>query len=489
MGNIVGSNQLRVRIASGTTTFVYFTATGTAGAGANLDIVPNSQPVTQGTSLVVTAALTDQYGNVKSGDVVTIAITDSPDGTLSSNGADPNPTSTINAFTRSGTTDAAGHITVLYNAPGSVPLSDVVDASSGVITQGSVVNSVYTTTASGATNLRITFVGPSTKPANQTYQFLVEAIDGNSNVDANNTSTVTLTPEVGGNLTFSLTDFGSTVTSVPLVAGARTVYGRGTVAGDWDITASTGGLGSDTKVVTITDTGVIDHYAVSTVSSIVAGVLFDVTVEARDVFDNRVLGANNAVTLEAYDDINPVVAQASLLDPSATLASGRVTVAETYNKAEAIRVRASASGKEGFSGIVTVSAAGPYRIAKISGDNTVVAGATQPLTAQVLDAFDNPVNGALVSFVVLGGGGSPSQPTATTNPSGQASVTLTTGTTVGSNTVKATILDENPAGLERVDYLVTTVPGPVASFTVTPASFSLDRRDVGGAQRDRLRHP
>ena len=141
--------------------------------------------------------------------MVTIAITDSPDGTLSSNGADPNPTSTINAFTRSGTTDAAGHITVLYNAPGSAPLSDVVDASSGAITQGSVVNSVYTTTASGATNLRITFVGPSTKPANQTYQFLVEAIDGNSNVDATNTSTVTLTPEVGGNLTFSLTDFGS----------------------------------------------------------------------------------------------------------------------------------------------------------------------------------------------------------------------------------------------------------------------------------------
>lgn len=474
MGTTAGLNRLRALIASGTITSVDFTATGTPGAGTNLDIAPDTKAVTQGTFEVVTATLTDTFGNVKSGEVVTIAITDAPDGTLASNPLDPNPTSPINSITRSGTTDAAGHISVRFNAPLSAPVSDVVDASTASILQSSVVDAVYTTTASGATNLRITFVGPSTRPANQSFQFLVEAVDGNNNVDPGNSSTVTLTPEAGGNVTFSLTDFGATVTQATLVNGAATVYARGTVAGDWDVTTSTGGLGSDTEVVTVTDTGVIDHYAVTTVASVVAGVLFDVTVEAEDVYDNRVLGANNSVTLQAYDDISPVLAQALLLVPNATLASGRVTVAETYTKAEAIRVRASASGKEGFSSIVTVGAAPAHHIVKISGDAIgIIAGADQILTAQVLDAYDNPVESELVTFVTLLGGGSPSPGSASTDPSGLVSTTFTTGITIGNNRLKATIGDENPVGLERIEYLVSTIPGPVASFQVTPASYSL----------------
>ena len=95
---------------------------------------------------------------------------------------------------RWGNTDAAGQITVRFRAPGTAGLANTVDASTTTIGQGSVTDAVYTTTASGATNLRITFVGPATADAGQTFEFLVEAVDGTQNVDATNTSTVTLTP-------------------------------------------------------------------------------------------------------------------------------------------------------------------------------------------------------------------------------------------------------------------------------------------------------
>ncbi|MCI0451457.1 MAG: Ig-like domain-containing protein, partial [Candidatus Latescibacteria bacterium] len=477
LGTIAGLNRLRARIASGSITSVDFTATGTPGQGTSIVITPVSKSVTVNSTEVVTATLRDQFNNLKPGERVDILIKadgDSPDGTMLANGADPNPTTFIGPTSRYGTTDANGRITVIYQAPNSAGVSDSLDAFTVNVGQGSVTDAVYTTTASGATNLRITFVGPSTRPADQTFQFLVEAIDGNDNVDPTNTSLVTLTPEVGGGLTFSETDFGPTVTQITLVNGAKTVYGRGTFAGDWDITTTGGGLGDDTEIVTITDTGEIDHYAVSTVPSVIAGVVFDVTVEAQDIHNNRVMGATNAVTLEAFDDVANNPAQALLLDPSATLVAGRVTVAETYTKAEAIRVRASASGDEGFSGVVNVSAAAAHRIAKISGDAAgIIAGANQALVAQVLDQYDNPVNNALVTFTVLDGGGSPSPPTDNTDATGHASTTLTTGTIVDDNRIKATIGDENPPSLERVEFLVSTIPGPVASFQVTPASFSL----------------
>lgn len=467
-------NRLRARIASGTITSFDFTATGVAGSGINLDITPNSKAVTQGTFEVVTATLTDVHGNPKSGERIDIVIKSGLNGTLAEDPVDPGTTTALNPQARYGSTDATGRVTVRWVAPGGAGLADVIDASTAGVPQSSVVDATYTTNASGATNLRITFVGPSTRPANVTYQFLVEAVDGNNNVDPTNISTIDLTPEVGGNLTFSLTDFGATVTQVALVNGTRTVYGRGTATGEWDITAAGGGLGADTEVVTITDTGVIDHYAVTTVPSVVAGVVFDVTVEAQDVYNNRVLGANNVVTLEAYDDVANTPAQALLLDANATLASGRVTVAETYSKAEAIRVRASASGDEGFSGVVTVSAAPAYRIAKVSGDGAgIVAGANRVLVGQVLDQFDNPVANAPVSFVMLEGGGAPVPSSASTDVNGNVSTTYTTGITVDDNRIKATIGDENPPSLERVEYLVSTIPGPVASLQVTPASYSL----------------
>lgn len=468
LGNLVSNNpnKLRASIGSGATPFVDFTATATAGTGANLVITPTSQSVTVGTLTVLTATLTDSFGNARSGSQINILITDSADGTLVANPGDPNPTNTISPTARNGSSDANGKITVRYQAPAGAGLSDVLDAFTAAVGQGSVADRTYTTVSSGATSYRITFVGPASAIAGATFQFKIDAVDGSGNIDTSNNSTATLTPEAGSGLAFSLNNFSTTTTSIPLVSGTRTVDGRGTLVGNWDITAQ-GSLGPDVDAVTI-NPAALDHYDIVNLNPVAAGTSFNVTVSARDQYNNLVTGANNAITLAAWDDTNNNAAQSTLSNPGANLSAGQATVAETYTKAELIRVRVSDSNsKIGLSNAFAVSDAGAYRIVKVSGDSSsIVAGAGQALVVQVLDQYDNPVSGQTVNFVrLLGTGSIPAS--AVTNATGNAQQTLTTGTTVGSNTAKATILDESPAGLERVDFSVSTIAGNIANYLVT----------------------
>lgn len=467
LGTTAGSNNntLQASIAAGTTPSVTFTASATAGAGANLVITPASQNVTVNSSTLLTATLTDAFGNARSGDRIDIFIKDSADGSLAN---DPsNPTSSINATARFGNADANGKIFVNYVAPAGSGLADIIDASTSTVGAGSVADRTYTTTASGGTSYRITFVGPASAVAGASFHFKVEAVDGGGNIDTSNNSTATLTPETGsGPLQFSLTDFGAQTTSIPLVNGTRDVYGRGTVAGNWDITAS-GSLGSDLKAVDITPAA-LDHYDIANLNPVAAGTSFNVSVTARDQYNNQVTGANNAITLAAWDDVNNNAALSTLSNPGANLSGGQATVSETYTKAESIRIRVSDSNsKLGTSNAFAVSDAGAYRIAKVSGDSSsIVAGNGQALVVQVLDPYDNPVPGATVNFArLLGTGSIPAS--AVTNASGNAQQTLTTGTVVGSNTAKATILDESPAALERVDFSVSTIAGAIANYLVT----------------------
>ncbi len=117
LGTIVGLNRLRALIASGSTPSVDFTATGTAGPGANLVITPGSKSVTVSSFEVVTATLTDAFGNVKSGERVDIFIKNAADGSLVSetrSTRNPTTTSTHRALRE---LRRHGRITVRYQAP------------------------------------------------------------------------------------------------------------------------------------------------------------------------------------------------------------------------------------------------------------------------------------------------------------------------------------------------------------------------------------
>lgn len=473
LSTVAGSNKLRAYLGAGSPN-VDFTATGDPGAGASLVIAPGTKNVTVSQSETVTLTLKDAFNNVVPGERIDVAITDAPNGSLAANPGDPNPTTRINDFAFYGDSDANGRISVLYNAPGTAGVSDVIDGSTSTVPQGSVTDAVYTTTASGGTNLRITFVSASTVAAGSTFEFLVEAVDGGGNVDTGNNSTVDLTPQSGSTLAFSESDFGATVTQVTLSSGAATVYGQGTRAGTWNFDVSGGGLAGDSDAVTITDTGVIHHYAVTTVDSVAAGTSFNVAVQARDEFDNLVVGASNTVDLAAVLASDSTTLTVETLSVTQTpLVSGQANVGEVYTKARTIRVRArDASVREGFSGAVKVNAAEAKRIVVVSGDGaTVEAGAGQALTVEVRDTYSNPVQGESVTFAATAGGGSIPSPVVT-GADGRATSTLTTGTTVATNTVSATILGGNPPD-EKVVFTVQTIAGPIASYVVTPAATTV----------------
>jgi len=160
LGTVSGTNTLRAHMAGGSVPSVDFSATGTAGTGVSITLTPASQGVTVNTNTtVVTAQLKDTYGNVVGGKRVDVLIGNVPaNGTLEANSADANATYAVTSTARYGMTDTSGKITVLYHAPSTASQVDSVDAFGDGAVRSSVTDAVYTSVASGATNLEIVWV-------------------------------------------------------------------------------------------------------------------------------------------------------------------------------------------------------------------------------------------------------------------------------------------------------------------------------------------
>ena len=470
---VSATNTVTAQIASGSIPSVVFSATATPGPGTDIVWNLSSKSVTVNAEETVIATLIDDNTNPVPGKTVTISITDAPNGILK---ASPLHTTTGGTTLRQGTTDANGQTSVIYKAPSTAGLQDVVDAFGDQATLDDVTDLVFTSVASGATNLRFVWLGGSTSPAGQTFSFRIEAVDGSGNVDTGNTSTVNLVPQSGSGIVFSLTDFGGQTTTAPLVAGQRIVYGRGITSGTWTIDLTAAGLGSDGDVVQINSTGVVDHYDVTDVpGSVTAGAAFNVTVTARDQYGNRVTTATNSVNLDPVDPGTNNVVTPALLVPSTNLAAGQSIVAENYTKARSIKVRArDGSLKVGYSGTIVVDPAALDHIVRVTVDlANVVAGSTVQHTAEVQDLYNNPVPGETVSFSAPQGGGSVNPASAPSGSDGRVTFDHTTGIVAGLNVARAQILD-GTAPLHRVEWNVQTIAGTVVDhYDVTASTGSV----------------
>ena len=119
-------------------------------------------------------------------------------------------------------------------------------------------------------------------------------------------------------------------------------------------------------------------------------------------------------------------------------------------------VTASSPGLANSPITFTATALSASKITKFSGDNqTTVLGRPlpQPLTIRVLDPNDTPVPNATVQFVVVSGGGTISASSATTAANGQATVSWTLGTTLGTQAVTASLV--GPPGSPTVTFSAT----------------------------------
>ena len=153
---------------------------------------------------------------------------------------------------------------------------------------------------------------------------------------------------------------------------------------------------------------------------------------------------------------------------SATDLSGFASALATLgNVAGAAQVTVTAGSVSAtFTVTVNIAAAG---LQKVSGDSqtTLISTAfAAPLVVKVVDSKGNPVQGAPVNFAVTAGSATLGSATAATGATGQASTTVTAGSSAGAITVTATT-----ATFSVTFNLTSNLPGPTNITFVNGASF------------------
>lgn len=178
--------------------------------------------------------------------------------------------------------------------------------------------------------------------------------------------------------------------------------------------------------------------------------------EVTDAFGNRLSGipVQWAVSPSGAAALSSVVSTTDLRGRTSAL----VTLGQTPGQVQVTVTAGSASAT--FTLTIEVTAA---QLRKISGDNqTAVINQpfAAPLVVQLLDAQNQPVPNAVVSFSVTSGSATLSAATATTDAQGNAQVSVTAGSGAGAIVVTASF-----ANLPPVTFNLTArLPGPSLSL-------------------------
>lgn len=182
-----------------------------------------------------------------------------------------------------------------------------------------------------------------------------------------------------------------------------------------------------------------------------------VVVEVVDAFGNGVGGV--AVTFATADTGGEVAPAQGI-----TGGDGRVSAAWTLGTmAGAQGLTASADGLTSVA-VTALAAPGPaaeVRAAAGSGQTGMVGKVlANPLVAEVVDAFDNPVAGATVIFVPAAGSGTVEPVSGESGTDGRFSASWALGTGSGTQTVSAAV-----ASLHAATFTATATSGPPAAMT------------------------
>jgi len=130
--------------------------------------------------------------------------------------------------------------------------------------------------------------------------------------------------------------------------------------------------------------------------------------------------------------------------PTDASGQAQVTVVAGHT-AQAFTVVASVTGVTQTTTFnLTATAGAPALIEKVSGDTQNAAAGTalaNPIIVKVSDQYNNPVQNALVTFSVTGGGGSlnPATGQVNTGSDGKAQIAWTVGTVIGANGLNAAV--------------------------------------------------
>jgi hypothetical protein len=275
-------------------------------------------------------------------------------------------------------------------------------------------------------------------------------------------------PVAGANVAFrSITPTGSvaTATAVTDASGrASTTMKLPPAAGTYQFEASSGAL----PAVTVSETATAAQPAAIAIVSgdqqaDSVGKVLTLAAKVTDAFNGPVNGATVTFTRSFGSG---TVGSASVVTGVDGLATTTYTLG---NVVGADTVNATVTGVAGAAGTVQFAL---RTIARGAGGISIVSGGGQsgnpgavlatPLVAKVVDALNNPVANASVTWSASGGGASFSPVTSTTTANGQVSTQATLGGATGPVTVTATT-----GALTTTTTLTVTSPPVVLPPTIT----------------------
>ena len=427
---------------------VTFTLRNDPGAPASLAADPADQAQTAevGTAFAAPLAViaTDRYGNPVPGVAVAFAA--------------PAGGATASLSGVSAATDASGRAQVTATASSSAG-SYAVTASAGTLsTEFDLANSL------GAPLVLVAVSGGGEHAAVSTAfasPLVVEVRDAQGN------------PVPGAPVSFEAPLEGA---SARLSAQAMLTRADGTlsvgagangVAGSYRVVATASGASRPVAFALVNDPGApASVIALSGCASQSAevGTPFAVPLSVRveDAFGNPVPGVAVSFAAPASGPTAALSAPTATTgaDGTASVVATAGTAAGSYTASAAV---AGVSAKATFSLANQVGAPGAIAVASGSPQSAAAGAAfAQPLEAVVLDAYGNPLQGVLVTFVAPASGAAAalSSPSATTGADGKASVTASAGTQAGSLLVAATAPGVSAPAL----FSLANLPGPAVSL-------------------------
>ena len=446
LATTAGANTLTATAGALSTSF---TATGTAGAAANITrTAGDAQTATAGTAVATapSVTITDTNGNPVAGVTVTFAVA-SGGGTVAG---------------ETQTTNASGVATVGSWTLGTTAGANTLTATAGALT----TTFTATATAGAAANITKTAGDGQTATAG-------------SAVATAPSVTVTDTygnPVAGVSVTFAASGNGS-VTGSPATtdaAGVATVgsWTLATTAGANTLTATAGALTTSfTATGTAGAPATIEKTAGDAQSATVGtAVAIAPSVRVLDANSNPVAGVT--VTFTVATGGGTVAGETQTTD-----ASGNATVGSwTLGTTAGANTLTATAGALTTTFTATGTAAAAANITKTAGEGqSAVAGSAvaTPPSVTVTDTYGNPVAGVSVTFAASGNGSVTGSP-ATTDAAGVAAVgSWTLATTAGADSLTAT------AGALSTVFHATATAGAPANITKTgPDNVSLPAGSV-----------
>lgn len=417
LGTTAGAQTLEVRSVDAATgqprTWATFHATATPGAARAIVIsAGDNQSGTAGLALTsaITAKVSDQYGNPVSGIVVAWAA-------VAGGGSLAPPTST---------TDAAGIAQSTWTLGGVAGANGATATVTGI---GSVTfQATGTTGAAGRISVAAGDAQTGIVGDVLATQLRARVTDANGN-PVTGATVAWATPAGSGSL-------GNTTTTSDASGIALASWTLGTTSGAMLATATVTGAGTATFHATATAGAVARMVNVSgggQTALVTTTLPQPFVAQVIDRFGNPVSGAT--VTWTVLVPSSATLSAMSTVSDAAGMVSSRATLGTRAGSNQATAE---------FNGLTTIfgwEATGgpPAALVKATDRIVDVAGGQDPIVVVVRDVYGNGVEGALVTWSVLSGGGSVAPSSSLSGTGGDVYATWTLGTVAGANSVVASV--------------------------------------------------